>query len=235
MQSSLGGGLNTLPANLFGNLGGLVPSSTATPSLPAFNPLAGLSQEQLQQLALLQYLQNPLFAGGLLNQQPQVITTSKPILRTETLFSTSTIPLFLGAKKFFTTLTQAVGVTTITDYEMATQTVAPAAAPNAALFGLQQQQQQPKQQQQQQRPQLPGLTVTSEAVVKDTTVPSTVTKEIRITFRNTPTVTKLTSTTMVQTQITEYVTRTVRAQPTLAPGVGLGGFGGYNPLAALLG
>ena len=61
-------------------------------------------------------------------------------------------------------------------------------------------------------------------------------QEIRITFRNTPTVTTLTSTTMVATQVTEFVTKTVRAQPTLAPGAGLSGFGGgFNPLAALLG
>ena len=60
-------------------------------------------------------------------------------------------------------------------------------------------------------------------------------QEIRITFRNTPTVTTLTSTTMVATQITEFVTKTVRAQPTLNPGAGLAGLGGFNPLAALLG
>ena len=61
-------------------------------------------------------------------------------------------------------------------------------------------------------------------------------QEIRITFRNTPTVTTLTSTTMVATQVTEFVTKTVRAQATLAPGAGLSGFGGgFNPLAALLG
>ena len=48
---------------------------------------------------------------------------STPVYRTETLYSTSTIPLFLGAKKFFTTLTQAVGVTTITEYETSTQQV----------------------------------------------------------------------------------------------------------------
>merc|ERR1712223_1589419 len=105
--------------------------TSATPSLPNlnnFNPLAGLSQEKLQQLALLQLLggQNPGLFGlgfGLQNQGPQVITTSTPVYKTETLYSTSTIPLFLGAKKFFTTLTQAVGVTTRTEYETTTQTV----------------------------------------------------------------------------------------------------------------
>ena len=76
--------------------------------------------------------------------------------------------------------------------------------------------------------------VTSEAVVKDTVIPSTITKEIKITFRNTPTITHLTSTTMVSTRVTEYVTKTV------APG-GIGGGPGsnaapaFNPLAALFG
>ena len=157
--------------------------------------------------------------------------------KTETLYSTSTIPLFLGAKKFFTTLTQAVGVTTKTEYETTTQTVNNANGFGNFGSGLN------FNQQQQQRPaggQIAapvaaaggGFIVTSEPVIRDTQVPSTVTKEIRITFRNTPTVTTLTSTTLVQTQITSYITRTVRNQPTLSPG---SGFGGFNPLAALLG
>lgn len=143
--------------------------------------------------------------------------------------------MFLGAKKFFTTLTQAIGVTTKTEYETATQTVN---AGNGFFGGLsafgQQAQQAPAPVQQQ----AAGFIVTSEPITKETTVPSTVTKEIRITFRNTPTVTTLTSTTMVTSQITEYVTRTVRAQPTLGPAAGLAGLagaGGFNPLAALLG
>lgn len=245
LQSSLGQFQNTANFNPFANLlqglGGQQqqPQPSATPTLPSFNPLAGLSQEQLQRLALLQYLQNmqnPMFGGlgglggfGLQHQQQQqIFTTSTPVIKTETLYATSTIPLFVGAKKFFTTLIQAIGVTTKTEYEVATQTVP--SANNGLLGGLNFQQQ---PQQQQFRPQLqPGLTVTSEAVIRNTVVPSTVTKEIRITFRNTPTLTTLTSTTMVSTQITEYVTKTVRAQATLASGNGQ--FGGFN-LAALLG
>jgi hypothetical protein len=50
----------------------------------------------------------------------QEVITSSPVYRTETLYKTSTIPLFLGAKKFFTTLTQSIGVTTVTDYETVT-------------------------------------------------------------------------------------------------------------------
>ncbi len=105
-----------------------VPSSPAsiTPSLPAqFNPLANFTPEQIQQLAFLQYLQNFGGFNGFPNagspfNQPQEVITSSPVYRTETVFATSTIPLFLGAKKFFTTLTQSIGITTVTDYDVVT-------------------------------------------------------------------------------------------------------------------
>ena len=162
---------------------------------------------------------------------------STPVYRTETLYSTSTIPLFLGAKKFFTTLTQAVGVTTITEYETSTQQVNNANGFgnfNQNNFNQNQNQNQQNQQQLFAAPKIGGggFVVTSEPVIRDTQVPSTIYKEIRITFRNTPTVTTLTTTSLVQTQITSYVTRTVRNQATLGAG---NGFGGFNPLAALLG
>ena len=206
--------------NPFGLFGQPNQGITSTPTLPG-NPLAGLNPDQLRQLALLQYLQNPFALAALQQpglQQPQVITKSTPVVRTETIFATSTIPLFLGAKKFFTTLTQSIGMTTITDYKTETQSVA---APSA-FPGLQ--------------PSLPGLpqpsfTVTSEAIVKDTVIPTTIYKEIKITLRNKPLRTTLTSTSMVSTQVTSYVTKTVRANvlPTINPLVGV------NPLAALLG
>merc|ERR1712008_389604 len=146
---------------------------------------------------------------GQQQQQPQQQIQSTPVYRTETLYSTSTIPLFLGAKKFFTTLTQAVGVTWVTEYETSTQQVN-----NANGFGNFNQNQNQNQQNQQQLFAAPkmgggGFVVTSEPVIRETQVPSTIYKEIRITFRNTPTVKTLTSTTLVQTQITSYVTRTV--------------------------
>ena len=73
--------------------------------------------------------------------------------------------------------------------------------------------------------------MTTEAVVKDTVIPSTITKEIKIRFRNTPTITYLTSTTMVTTRVTEYVTK------TLAPGSpgAAAASPAFNPLAALFG
>ena len=150
------------------------------------------------------------------------------------MYATSTIPLFLGAKKFFTTLTQEIGVTTKTEYEYTTQTVNPNSGLLGGLNPFAQPQAQPAAAAQ---PQIaaPGFIVTSEPITKETLVPSTIFKEIRITFRNTPTVTTLTSTTMVRSQITTYVTKTVRSQPSLGPAAGLANLGGFNPLAALLG
>ena len=105
----------------------------------------------------------------------QVITSSKPIYKTETMYATSTIPLFLGAKKFFTTLTQAIGITTKTEYEPVLQTVSPGSNSNP-FGGLNFNQQQP--QFGAGRPQAGGVIVTSEAITKQTTVPSTIYKVI---------------------------------------------------------
>ena len=79
LQSSINNQFNQASLNPFANLlqnqFGQQPQTTATPTLPNFNPLAGLTQEQIQQLALLQYLKNnPVLAGfGFgLPQGPQV-------------------------------------------------------------------------------------------------------------------------------------------------------------------
>ena len=44
------------------------------------------------------------------------------------MFTTATIPLNFGNKKLYTTVTSAIGVTTVTEYEQETKTVSPAAA-----------------------------------------------------------------------------------------------------------
>ena len=96
------------------------------------------------------------------------------------MYATSTIPLFLGAKKFFTTLTQAIGITTKTEYEPVLQTVSPGS--NSNPFGGLNFNQQP-QQFAANRPQAGGVTVTTEAVIKQTTVPSTIYKVCALHFR----------------------------------------------------
>ena len=44
------------------------------------------------------------------------------------MFTTATIPLNFGNKKLYTTVTSAIGVTTVTEYEQETKTVSPASA-----------------------------------------------------------------------------------------------------------
>ena len=247
LQSSFGS-LNTAfnPfGNLFGNLAGLGgPAKTSTPALQG-NPLAGLTPDQLRQLALLQYLQNPFALAAFQQPQPQqggIVTKSIPKYKTETVYATSTIPLFLGAKKFFTTLTQSIGMTTITEYETQTQSVSPngggAIGGLGNLFGNQPQPSVPAFPGNVLAPK-PAFTITSEPIIKDTVIPTTIYKSVKITFRNKPTTTTLTSTSTVSTQITSYVTKTIplsQVNPTLNPfGGGLGGLNGINPLAALLG
>ena len=90
IQSSIGQLNNQASLNPFANLlgGNLQPATPSTPTLPNlanFNPLAGLTQEQIQQLALIQYLknfQNQGFGLGGLGfglqqpQQPQVSSSA---------------------------------------------------------------------------------------------------------------------------------------------------------------
>ena len=132
------------------------------------------------------------------------------------MIETSVIKLFLGAKEYFTTLTNTQGVTVKTDYILATKTInsptglggltAGLEQPGLGLGGL-----------------LPSYTVVTSPVTRDTLVTQTLTEQIKITFRNVPTLTTLTSTKVVSTQVTSFVTKTERVLPTA------------NPLAGLLG
>ena len=114
---------------------------------------------------------------------------------------TSVIKLRFGAKETFTTLVQTVGVTTSTDYVLTTRTLA-----GGGLAGA--------------SPQIPNLaalvpsfTLVTSPVTRDTLVTQTHTELIRITFRNVPTLTTLTSTKVVSTQVTSYVTKTQSLNP----------------------
>ena len=53
----------------------------------------------------------------------QVVTESSPVYRTEPVVETSVIKLFLGAKEYYTTLTNTNGVTVKTDYVLSTKTI----------------------------------------------------------------------------------------------------------------
>ena len=131
------------------------------------------------------------------------------------MIETSVIKLFLGAKEYFTTLTNTHGVTVKTDYILATKTINSPTGLGGLTAGLEQ-------------PGLglgllPSYTVVTSPVTRDTLVTQTLTEQIRITFRNVPTLTTLTSTKVVSTQVTSFVTKTERVLPTA------------NPLAGLLG
>ena len=139
------------------------------------------------------------------------MTESSPVLVTRPVVETSVIRLLFGAKETFTTLIQTAGVTTSTDYVLTTKTLAGArlALANKQLPNL--------------AALVPSFTLVSSPVTRDTLVTQTLTEQIRITFRNVPTLTTLTSTKVVSTQVTSFVTKTERVLPTA------------NPLAGLLG
>eukprot|EP00090_Calanus_glacialis_P030383 TRINITY_DN4900_c0_g1_i1.p1 TRINITY_DN4900_c0_g1~~TRINITY_DN4900_c0_g1_i1.p1 ORF type:complete len:1052 (-),score=235.14 TRINITY_DN4900_c0_g1_i1:403-3558(-) len=212
----------------FGNINQISPTKTqATPALPDLGGLAGLGVTP-EQLLYLQLLQNPLAAlgigGGL---QPQVITESSPIYKTEPVIQTSVIKLFLGAKEFYTTLTQTNGVTTKTDYVYSTRTVSGGLGGLSGLLGgfgqiggAQQVAQQPAQGL---GGILPSYTVVSSPVTRDTVITQIITEEYKLRFRNQPTLTTVTSTKLVSTQVVSFVTKTQRVVPSA------------NPLAGLLG
>jgi len=215
----------------FGNINQISPTKTqATPSLPDLGGLAGLGVTP-EQLLYLQLLQNPLAAlgigGGI---QPQVITESSPIYKTEPVIQTSVIKLFLGAKEFFTTLTQTNGVTIKTDYVYSTRTVNGGLGGLAGALGgfgqLGGSQPTPQQQPQQGLGGVfggPSYKLVSSPVTRNTVLTETYTEQYKIRFRNQPTLTTVTSTRLVSTQVVSFVTQTQRVNPSA------------NPLAGLLG
>merc|ERR1719242_1770331 len=168
-----------------------------------------------EQLLYLQLLQNPLAALGLGGLQPQVITESSPVYKTEPVVETSVIKLFLGAKEYYTTLTNTNGVTVKTDYILSTKTINAPTGLGGLTVG--------PAEEQRGLGLVPSYTVLTSPVIRNTILTQTLTEEIKITFRNIPTLTTLTSTNLVSTQVTSFVTKTERVLPTV------------NPLAGLLG
>ncbi|KAF5297983.1 hypothetical protein FQA39_LY11858 [Lamprigera yunnana] len=180
-----------------------------TPKTLANDPLSipGLSSEQIQQLALLRLL-NP--GSG----QAQVITTSKPVLKIETIYESHVVPILNGHNTILTTITKPLGTVTKTDYEFGTSTIAAAlpALPNLPIppiNGLFPQQQ-------------PQFAVTTSSVLQTTVVTETSSKILKLTFGAKTAYTTILSTTLVPTVLTTYMTGSVPVQPTAA-------FPGYFP------
>ncbi|CAH2092301.1 unnamed protein product [Euphydryas editha] len=163
------------------------------PLTPALTP------EQAQQLALLRLL-NPAAAA----QIPNVVTTSRPVLKYETIYESHVIPLFNGKSTIQSTISRPVATVTKTEYEIGTSSLP--ALPLNPLF--------PQQQQ---------FTVTSTPVVLNTEVVSTNSQVLKLTFGAKTVYTTLFTTKVVPTVVTSYVTSSIPVQPS-APG-----FPGYYP------
>ena len=145
----------------------------------------------------------------------EVITESSPVYKTEPVVETSVNKLFLGAKEYYTTLTNTNGVTVKTDYILSTKTINAPTGLGGLTVG--------PAEEQRGLGLVPSYTVLTSPVIRNTILTQTLTEEIKITFRNIPTLTTLTSTNLVSTQVTSFVTKTERVLPTV------------NPLAGLLG
>lgn len=180
------------------------------PTTPALTP------EQLQQLALLRFL-NP--NAGI----PQFVTTSRPVVKLETVYESHVIPLFNGQTTILSTLSRPVATVSKTEYEYITSTLPiPQPIMPSQINPFQQQQQQPPQQ-----PiipfQQPQFALTSTPVVTQTMVTATDSKVLKLTFGAKTAYTTLYSTRVVPTQLTTYLTASVPVQPS-APA-----FPGYFP------
>ncbi|CAK1578614.1 unnamed protein product [Parnassius mnemosyne] len=163
-------------------------------------PSAALTPEQAQQLALLRLL-NPAAAA----QIPNVVTTSKPILKYETVYESHVIPLFNGKSTIFSTISRPVATVTKTDYEIGTSSLpALPLQPINPLF--------PQQQ----------FSVISTPVVMNTEVTATDSQILKLTFGAKTVYTTLFTTKVVPTVLTSFVTSSIPVQPSA-------GFPGYFP------
>lgn len=160
-----------------------------------------------EQLALLRFL-NPAAAA----QFPSIITTSKPIVRLETVYESHTIPIFNGVSTTFSTISRPVATVSKTEYEIGTSVlpVVPQLPipppPINPLF------QQPQQ-----------FQITTAPIVTQTMVTETRSKILKLTFGAKTAYTTLFSTNVVPTILTTYITQSLPiVQPTAA-------FPGYFP------
>ena len=156
--------------------------------------------------------------------QFNVITTSKPVVFTETVYDTHIIPLVRAGHTVFSTLSRPVATKLRTTYEVGTSTITPMpplpptipqAIPQVPLFP---------------QPQ-PQFAVTSIPVVQSTLATISDSKVLKLTFGAKTTYTTLYSTRVVPTETTTYVMSTAAALPNIqaypgfyAPPVGYPGY-----------
>ncbi|KAH9641864.1 hypothetical protein HF086_011614 [Spodoptera exigua] len=163
-------------------------------------PTPALTPEQAQQLALLRLL-NPAAAA----QIPDVVTTSKPVIKYETIYESHVIPVFDGKATVQSTISRPVATITKTEYEIGTSSLP--ALPLQTLNPLFPQQ----------------FSVISTPVVVNTEVTATNSQVLKLTFGAKTVYTTLFTTQVVPTVLTSYVTSSIPVQPTAAPP----GFPGY--------
>lgn len=164
--------------------------------------LPNLTPEQLQQLALLRLL-NPAA------QIPSVITTSKPVLKIETVWESHVLPIINGGSTFFSTISRPIATVSKTEYEIGTSTLPALPIPPQPLNPFAQQQQQ--------------FQLHSTPVVEQTIVTQTDSKVLKLTFGAKTAYTTLYSTRVVPTMVTSYVTQSIPYQQTA------NAFPGYFP------
>ncbi|XP_066599812.1 uncharacterized protein [Prorops nasuta] len=166
-----------------------------------------LSPEQAQQIALLKFFgQAP---------QPQVITTSRPVVVLETVYESRVIPVINAGNTILSTLSRPVATVPRTSYEYGTSTIA---TPNLIPPQVPQVPQVPLFPQQQ-----PQFTITSAPLITQTLATVSDSRVLKLTFGAKTAYTTLFSTKVVPTEITTYVTTTIPIQPTVPA------FPGYYP------
>lgn len=170
---------------------------TITTSSALIEQQQPLTPEQAQQLALLKYFGQP---------QPQVITTSRPIVVLETLYESHVIPILNNGNTIFSTLSRPVGTVPKTSYEYGTSTITPPIlpppipqVPQVPLF--------PQQQAQ--------FTITTAPIVTQTLATISDSRVLKLTFGAKTAYTTLFSTKVVPTVLTTFVTSTIPVQATV--------------------
>ncbi|GAB0086900.1 uncharacterized protein DMENIID0001_011120 [Sergentomyia squamirostris] len=130
---------------------------------------------------------------------PQVITSSKPVFKLETVYDSHVIPIFNGASTIFSTLTRPIGTVTKTEYEYETTTLQPSLpippVPMNPLF-----------------PPQPQFQITSAPIVTNTIVTLTDSKVLKLTFGAKTAYTTLFSTHVTPTVVTTFVTTSIPIQ-----------------------
>ncbi|XP_029155904.1 flocculation protein FLO11 isoform X2 [Nylanderia fulva] len=168
------------------------PSKVKSDVATSSNAEPQLTPEQAQQLALLKYFGQP---------QPQVITTSRPVVVLETMYESHVIPVVSAGNTIYSTLSRPISTVPRTSYEYGTSTLSPVLQPQVPQVPL--------------FPQQPQFTVTSAPLVTQTLATISDSRVLKLTFGAKTAYTTLFSTRVVPTELTTYITNTVPVQPTV--------------------